>query len=209
MGIILSGILGGFSGKVGPVVGGKWKDIDYMRSYVIPANPNTAGQQTVRTRFAELVAYSRNLLSVVLQTYWDPFYSNMSGFNAFMSENYSLLDGSNIITANNIFSKGTLEPLHGCSAVYTSGTGVVQFTNDGTIQGNGLGTDSVFLGVIHKTTKQVWVVATGVGRSSPSGAVNITTGLTATDLVAFAFCYRGTGPDLIVSDSMADVCAAP
>jgi Family of unknown function (DUF6266) len=32
MGIISKGILGGFSGKVGTVVGGNWKGIDYMRS---------------------------------------------------------------------------------------------------------------------------------------------------------------------------------
>ena len=32
MGTINKGILGGFSGKVGNVVGGTWKGIDYMRS---------------------------------------------------------------------------------------------------------------------------------------------------------------------------------
>ncbi len=32
MGTISKGILGGFSGKVGTVVGGSWKGIDYMRS---------------------------------------------------------------------------------------------------------------------------------------------------------------------------------
>ena len=32
MGTITKGILGGFSGKVGSVVGGSWKGIDYMRS---------------------------------------------------------------------------------------------------------------------------------------------------------------------------------
>jgi hypothetical protein len=32
MGKISKGILGGFSGTVGTVVGGKWKGIDYMRS---------------------------------------------------------------------------------------------------------------------------------------------------------------------------------
>ena len=42
MGTISKGILGGFSGKVGTVIGGNWKGIDYMRS--IPAsvsNPRT------------------------------------------------------------------------------------------------------------------------------------------------------------------------
>jgi hypothetical protein len=32
MGTINKGILGGFSGKVGTVVGGTWKGIDYMCS---------------------------------------------------------------------------------------------------------------------------------------------------------------------------------
>ena len=32
MGTINKGILGGFSGKVGTVIGGTWKGIDYMRS---------------------------------------------------------------------------------------------------------------------------------------------------------------------------------
>ena len=32
MGTISKGILGGFSGKVGTVIGGNWKGIDYMRS---------------------------------------------------------------------------------------------------------------------------------------------------------------------------------
>lgn len=45
MGKINQGILGGFSGKVGNVIGGNWKGIDYMR--VKPAsvaNPQTEGQ---------------------------------------------------------------------------------------------------------------------------------------------------------------------
>ena len=46
MGKISQGILGGFSGKVGNVVGGNWKGIDYMR--VRPAsvaNPQTNGDR--------------------------------------------------------------------------------------------------------------------------------------------------------------------
>ncbi len=32
MGTISKGILGGFSGTVGTVIGGSWKGIEYMRS---------------------------------------------------------------------------------------------------------------------------------------------------------------------------------
>ncbi|MDD2265168.1 MAG: DUF6266 family protein, partial [Bacteroidales bacterium] len=45
MGTIKQGILGGFSGKVGNIVGASWRGIDYIRS--MPAsvrNPRTVAQ---------------------------------------------------------------------------------------------------------------------------------------------------------------------
>ena len=53
MGKISQGVLGGFSGKVGNVVGGSWKGIDYMR--IKPAsvtNPRTAAQVDQRSKFS-------------------------------------------------------------------------------------------------------------------------------------------------------------
>lgn len=45
MGKIMQGILGGFSGKVGTVVGGTWKSISYIRSIATSvANPRTEKQ---------------------------------------------------------------------------------------------------------------------------------------------------------------------
>jgi len=45
MGKISQGILGGFSGKVGSVVGANWKGINYMRAKAVSvANPRTDGQ---------------------------------------------------------------------------------------------------------------------------------------------------------------------
>lgn len=55
MGKINQGILGGFSGKVGTVVGSFWKGKATMRA--MPghvANPNTAPQQAARARFRTL-----------------------------------------------------------------------------------------------------------------------------------------------------------
>src|SRR5690554_5177519 len=50
------GILGGLSGKVGTVVGGRWRDVDYIRSKpAIVRNPNTESQQKQRTRFSMLI----------------------------------------------------------------------------------------------------------------------------------------------------------
>ena len=53
MGIYKNGILGGFSGKVGTVIGSYWKGRNVMRA--VPAhvnNPNTPLQQAARARFA-------------------------------------------------------------------------------------------------------------------------------------------------------------
>lgn len=46
------GILGGFSGKIGNVVGSTWKSISYMRAVAANvSNPNTEKQQCQRGRF--------------------------------------------------------------------------------------------------------------------------------------------------------------
>ena len=53
MGTIKKGIMGGFSGKVGNIVGASWKGIAYIRS--LPAsvhNPRTEKQVTQRNKFS-------------------------------------------------------------------------------------------------------------------------------------------------------------
>ena len=207
-GVILQGILGGFSGKVGPVVGATWKGIDYMRGYVIPANPNTSGQQTVRTKWSVLSKIASSLVSTLLTTYWDPFASAMSGYNRFMQVNYSSLDGSNDLTITSLMADGTLETLKTNATVYTSGSGAVVITYDDTIVGNGLTTDSV-LGIVYDKTNNNFYFSDG-SDTRGSGATNLTlpTGLTATNLIGYVFAFRGTGETFIVSDSIADVASA-
>lgn len=43
---------GGYIGKLGNTVGQRWKDKKIIRTYVVPANPNTPAQQTARQQFA-------------------------------------------------------------------------------------------------------------------------------------------------------------
>jgi hypothetical protein len=207
MGVITQGILGGFSGKVGPVVGGKWKDIDYMRGYIVPANPNTAGQQTVRTKFAKIVSLAKIILPTILQVYWDPFYSAMSGFNAFISQNYSTLDGSLDLQATSKMTVGSLETIHTNTAVYVSGTGILTSTFSTTKSGNGLDDDNVMLCVYDKNLETFFIASSPVARSFGSITVNCGIGKTVTNLIAFTFAYRGTGASFIVSDSVGDVSA--
>ena len=56
MGKIKQGILGGFKGKVGTVIGSSWNGISYMRGLAQShKNPKTAGQTTQRTFFKEVL----------------------------------------------------------------------------------------------------------------------------------------------------------
>lgn len=202
-GVISQGILGGFSGKVGPVVGGKWKDIDYMRGYVTPANPNTAGQQTVRAKFSALVAVYRQILSTIIQPYWDMFYTNMSGCNAWIKENYALASSAGVIDENAIMSKGTLQATDGLVFTYNAGTGAADLSwRDNTGEGNALGTDSVGVVVLNPSQQKLTTHFEAVTRTSGTVSLTLSVGLDDPGLIAYLFFFRGTGSEMIVSDSV-------
>ena len=201
-GVITTGILGGFSGKVGPVVGAKWKTIDYMRSYVIPANPNTSAQQLVRAKFAELVARGRQVLATLLNVYWDPFYSDMSGFNAFISKNYSLSSSTGALTSANIMSEGTLEPTPSFIDATITGTSLV-INWSPTVSGNGLATDIIKVVVYSLTSKNLYFITSAVQRSVGTATLTVPSGITEDD-IAWIFFHRGTGSSFVVSNSVSE-----
>jgi len=208
MGVILQGILGGFSGKVGPVVGGKWKEIDYMRSYVIPSNPNTPAQQAVREKFSALVARGREILSVILNPFWDPFLSSMSGFNAWISQNYSLSDADGILNENAVMSKGTLTATPLLTAEYFTATGAVAVTFSTILNGNQTDLDKVVLVALDETNQTLYSEVLTNTRADGGGETIIRTGLTATAVIVYMFLFQGTGSELKISDSVSMVCTA-
>lgn len=66
MGKIKKGILGGFSGRVGNVIGGSWKGIDYMRSEATSiADPKTAKQLEQRSKFRVAVEFAKNCVPLI------------------------------------------------------------------------------------------------------------------------------------------------
>jgi len=213
-GVITQGILGGFSGKVGNVVGGKWKATNYMRSWVIPANPNSARQQAQRGSMGRIVLIAQGILSTVLQTYWDPFQSKMSGYNAFVKQNIKKLSSPTFLLGANLeISKGSLTSVPAVTATYTTGTGVIAATwSDNSGSGNALGTDAYVM-VVFKTDGTILGVQEStvnhLARTDGGDGLTVAPGLTAADVVFFICFHRGTGPTLMVSNSCGDVCAAP
>lgn len=81
----------GASGALGKtLVGTTWKGIKVLREYVVPANPQTAGQVTQRGYMTTAVSFWRTVLtSAVHRAAWDRAALHdprtLSGFNAFAS----------------------------------------------------------------------------------------------------------------------------
>lgn len=88
MGKIKKGILGGFIGKVGTVVGSVWKGIDYMRSLATSvANPKTKSQVSVRSNFSTIAKIMACANTLLKESNWR-LAKKQSAFNAAVRTNY-------------------------------------------------------------------------------------------------------------------------
>lgn len=192
------GILGPVTQKIGNVVGAKWKDRYYFRTLVTPSNPNTAAQQAVRTNFATLVAAGRLILSSVLQTYWDPYYTGMSGFNGFIKYNMEAQPGAFDWSLVQV-ARGSLEGSTISGAVYADPTVTVSYST--ATSGNGLATDEVHVVVFDTANNVAFINSGGETRTDGSAAVAAGAGRDEANLEAFLFLHRGSGSTLEVSNS--------
>lgn len=209
MGILLAGLVGQIRKKAGNFVFSNWKGINTARAYAKPANPNTAGQQAQRTKFKNVIKLASLLLPTLIATFWNPFASMMSGFNAFVKSVFENVSSTGLIEAACKVTKGTLEALGVLTATYSTATGAITISWDDTPNGNGLTTDAVSLLIINKTNNSIVLYNPSIGtRFDGSFDSVISAGLTATDLVFFIWASRGTGSEFMVSDSSGDVASA-
>lgn len=85
MGEIKQGILGGFSGRVGTVVGSTWKNVSYMRALAVSvSNPRTEKQQNQRGKFARSMSFLCAITPYVRVGYRS-YSQNCTPFNSAMS----------------------------------------------------------------------------------------------------------------------------
>jgi len=87
MGTIQKGILGGFSGKVGSVVGGSWKGIDYMRSKANRRTATSTQRQKEQQMKFGLIAKFQQPLANLLAISFKSYAIKMTGSNSAMSYN--------------------------------------------------------------------------------------------------------------------------
>ena len=177
MGTIKKGVLGGFSGKVGSVVGASWKGIDYIRS--LPAsvkNPRTEGQVTQRTKFTVALEFLRPIIAY-LNVGFKPYACKQSPYNAAMSYNVS-----NAVTGtfpdfemdypNALVSKGSLLGAEDASATTDAGSISFAWTDNSEVS-NALSTDKAMPLAFNISKGQAVFKTNGAERSTEADTLTI------------------------------------
>lgn len=154
MGKIRKGILGGFSGRVGNVIGGAWKGISYMRSEATSiANPRTTKQVEVRENFSVIGKLMAGAVQVLRASDWRKTRGN-SAFARGVQVNYkdALVEGAVDFTKLNfgVFSCPALQGQTCAFSVADNALKLAMTWTDDTTDTEQTRTDDVFVVVAKK-----------------------------------------------------------
>lgn len=178
MGIISKGILGGFSGKVGTVIGGTWKGIDYMRSKAnrgkfIP----TETQHAQQLKFAIVMRLVQPMAGLLSITFRD-FAIKMTGINNAFGYNIK-----NAITgtypnfaldyALALVSRGELPNILGPAVSAGAGSILTWNWTDNSGVGIAKADDQAVLVAYCPTLRQAIYTTAGGARNSLTGSLNL------------------------------------
>jgi hypothetical protein len=188
--ILHNGILGKGTKKIGNIVGANWKNRNYVRSYVIPANPNSDLQKAQRARFAANVEFVKGILGQIIQPYVDPFQRAMSGYNYFIKQNIMNFEDPLVYTGISV-TWGQLYKPSFVSAIWNSTPTYHCDLTWGTELGqNGKATDSVYAAVWDYHLKLWFFPTAAVARSVGTIAIPLNSDTIRTDCTVFWFSYR-------------------
>ena len=200
MGIINQGILGGFSGKVGTVIGGTWKGIDYMRGISPVTNPQTLPQLTQRLKFSIIMSFLQPLTGF-LKIGFKNFAVKMTGINAAMGFNLrnaisGVYPNFTIDYPSALISRGNLAPSLN-QAVASTVAGTVNFTwenNSGEIGASA--SDKTLLVVYNPAKHQVVATNQLTERSAAAQAVTVPDSFTGDNVHCYMAFIQAEGSEV-------------
>jgi hypothetical protein len=178
MGKIPQGILGSLSGKVGSIIGGSWKGIDYIRiKPASVANPRTEGQVNQRNKFTITLEYLQ-ATSEFIKIGYKSFAVKKTEFNAAMS--YVLNNAVGGIAPNftidyslALLSRGPLSSvLNGTTDLATPGQVTFDW-DDNSAEGNANATDKAMVLVYNPSKKESVSILDGADRTVGSQVITI------------------------------------
>ena len=169
MGTIKKGILGGFSGKVGTVVGSSWKGIAYMKSLPLSVkNPRTEAQVSNRARFM-LVQSTLQSMSELLRTGWKLYAQHQSPFNAATAYTFAkAVSGEypdfKIEPSKVLVSRGTLTAAASTFVSFTGGQVEFQW-EDNSGKGSAKPTDKALIAIANFAKGEAVTITAGAPRN--------------------------------------------
>lgn len=194
MGTYNKGILGAFSGKVGPVVGASWRGKEVLRS--LPkktGRPATETQAKQRLKFSTITVFLSPLYPI-LSRYYGSNAGEKTRINLAMSyhmkEAMVYNDPVYDMVYNKVqISKGDLPGVEGGAIASTVANTVDITWTDNSGQGEADTTDVLIAAIYEPTTKTTIYSLSVAPRSAAAGAIivpTVLTGLTVQVWVAFA-----------------------
>jgi len=213
MGKISQGVLGGFSGKVGNVVGGTWKGIDYMR--IKPANvanPRTEGQVDQRSKFSTVLRFLQPMTDFLRVGY--KLYANkMTQFNAAMSYNLN-----NSITgaypnfmidyASALVTRGNLTGVTNGAASSPSAASVEVSWTDNSGSGSAQPTDKALIVLLNTTRQEAVFTTAGPARTAGIDNISVPSEYTGEDVEVFLGFISEDGTKVANSSYLGSVTVA-
>lgn len=189
MGKIKQGILGGFNGKTGSVVGSSWKGIAYMRGKAQSIkNPRTQLQQENRTKFGGL-SEIMSLARVAINKGFKAYAVKQSAFNYAIRENMNLEQGDPFK-----FSKGSLYGLSSGTATRNQSTLTIEVTTQFPA-GENSEVDIVVVGFSQNDNRTIVLcISAPLSTGETSASLNLTlpTGYESLPYQVYGFVYNTT-----------------
>jgi hypothetical protein len=172
------GILGGFTGTVGTVVGGYWRGIEYMRSRSNRRNfTSSQKQKEQQLKFGLLITFQQSFNSMLNRTF-DSFAVKMTGANSALSYNLRNAVGGTYpeYTVNYskfLMSRGNLP--NALNPAATAGANrMVNFTwTDNSGSATALASDQAHVVLYCEAMRQSVISATASIRSEEATAIDV------------------------------------
>jgi hypothetical protein len=172
MGTIRKGILGGFSGKVGPVIGSSWRGKDVMRSLPKKSSREASEKQLAQRARFSLTARFLRPMGTLLSKYFGQLEQENPRYALAMSYHmkYAVAGAYpdfHLDFAKVIITKGELPGLQGCTITAQAGTVLDWEWTDNSGQSQAKDTDAL-LAVAYNAEKQQFHFVQTAKRGSAS-----------------------------------------
>lgn len=193
MGKIKTGILGGFQGKVGTVIGSTWRGESIMRALPkTAAKAPTESQRIQRLKF-KVVSEFLNPIRTTLSTYFGNDTGVKSKYN--MATSYHITnaveiteEGSQILYARVLVAKGTLFGFQNLTTTQSE-TVITLNWEDNTVFGNAKAEDTVNVVCYSEEVNTFYVFESIANRDGLSASVTLPQNFIGYNVEVYAFLY--------------------